>query len=334
MARKSPSRSHKKGQWRGGGWRLWFIGLLLVGGLVFAALHFGDVKKFAELVSRAEPLWLLGALALQILTYLSLSAEWWLVLRAGNSPRPLWKLFPITITKLFADQAVPTAGMSGNVLLVDRLTALDVPREHAVAAVILAIIAYYASFAACALAALVLLWWRGQAGPISLGVIALFLVVAAGIPSSALWLQRKGHQALPRWLARVGAIEELFKMVGEAPPRLVRNQRLTTELALLNGSVFIIDAFTLLFCLKALGQPASFAAVFVPLIMASIVVTLAPIPLGLGSFEAVSIGTLRLMGVPFEAALSATLLFRGFVLWLPLAAGIVMMRRAFRQHPS
>jgi uncharacterized membrane protein YbhN (UPF0104 family) len=64
--------------------------------------------------------------------------------------------------------------------------------------------------------------------------------------------------------------------------------------------------------------------------MASIVVTLAPIPMGLGSFEAVSIGTLRLAGIPFEAALSATLLFRGFTLWLPLLPGMVAARRDLR----
>ena len=66
-------------------------------------------------------------------------------------------------------------------------------------------------------------------------------------------------------------------------------------------------------------------------LMASIVVTLGPIPLGLGSFEAVSIGMLRLMGVPFEGALSATLLLRGFTLWMPLIAGFFSTRRELKR---
>jgi hypothetical protein len=37
------------------------------------------------------------------------------------------------------------------------------------------------------------------------------------------------------------------------------------------------------------------------------------------------------MGVPFEAALSATLLYRGFALWLPLGIGPVLMRRQMRK---
>jgi uncharacterized membrane protein YbhN (UPF0104 family) len=52
--------------------------------------------------------------------------------------------------------------------------------------------------------------------------------------------------------------------------------------------------------------------------------------MGLGSFEAVSIGMLRAMGVPFEAALSATLLFRGYTLWVPLIPGMFAARRQLK----
>jgi hypothetical protein len=37
------------------------------------------------------------------------------------------------------------------------------------------------------------------------------------------------------------------------------------------------------------------------------------------------------MGVPFEAALSATMLYRGFALWLPLGLGAVLTRRTLRK---
>ena len=60
------------------------------------------------------------------------------------------------------------------------------------------------------------------------------------------------------------------------------------------------------------------------------VMTLGPIPLGLGSFEATSIAMLRAVGVPFEAALSGTLLLRGFTLWLPLLLGMLVARRTLK----
>src|SRR5438552_2233308 len=128
-------------------WRQWLLAFLLVAAMVVTALHFGDLKKFAELVGQAKPLWLIGALLLQLSTYVSLAGEWFLVLRAGKSPRPMRKLLPLTISKLFADQVVPTAGVSGHVFLVERLAASGVLRELAVAAVILAVIGYYLSYA-------------------------------------------------------------------------------------------------------------------------------------------------------------------------------------------
>jgi glycosyltransferase 2 family protein len=314
-----------------GGWRRWLLAALIVGGLVVGALNWGDVKKFAELTTRAQPAWIGVALLLQVSTYVLLSAQWWLVLRQAGSGQPIAKLLPLTITKLFADQVVPTAGVSGNVLLVDRLKSIGVPREHAMAAIILAIIAYYLSYAAATVIAVAMLALRGKLSLLPLAVAALLLTVATAIPAAILWLRDKGDNALPNWLRRRDSVREMFEMVGEAPRELVRDPKLIAELALLNFAVFAADALTLLACLFALGQHAPFDAAFVAFTMAAIVTLLGAVPLGLGSFEATSIATLRLMGVPFEAALSATLLYRGFALWLPLGLGAILTRRTMRR---
>lgn len=312
-------------------WRTWLLAVLLVAALVFAAVHWGDVKKFAELLSKARPPWLLGALALQIGTYGALAIEWRIVLKASKCPAPMAGLMRLTVTKHFADQMVPTAGMSGNVVVVDRLCSLGAAKGTAVAAVILTIIGYYASYAVTALAALVLLWMRDNTSSLIVGSMVAFFAVATAIPALTLWVQKKGDDVLPPWLARIGPLRELSDMIGKAPSRLVRSHRLIAELSLLNGVIFILDAWTMQFCLFALGVQAPFAAAFAGFIMASIVTTLGPIPMGLGSFEAVSVGTLRAMGIPLEAAISATLLFRGFTLWVPLIPGTITARRDLRR---
>jgi uncharacterized protein (TIRG00374 family) len=315
-------------------WRTWVLGLLLAAAVVFAAFHWGDVRQFANLIAHAEPLWLLAAFVAQLLTYIALAAEWLVVLRACDCKTSFAKLLPLTLTKHFADQMVPTAGMSGNVVVVDRLHTLGASRRVAVAAVILTIISYYVSYAIVAIAALFLLWLISEDSWAMAGLITVFLVVAGGIPTLALWLQKKGQRAVPKWLRSVGPIRELFDMIGEAPAKLVRSGELITELSILNGITFALDGLTMQFCLFALGVHVPFAAAFVAFIMASIVVTLGPIPMGLGSFEAVSIGTLRLAGISFEAALSATLLFRGFTLWLPLIPGMIAARRDLKRVPK
>jgi uncharacterized protein (TIRG00374 family) len=303
---------------------------MLIAGIVIAVLHWGDVKRFAKLVTEAKPLWLLVAIVLQLGTYIGLAAQWWLTLRRGRSPEDGSDLLRLTFAKHFADQVIPTAGVSGNVLLVDRLVNLGVPRENAVAALLLQIIAYYLSYALGALWVLVVLWWKSRMSVLLTCAVLVFLVVAAGIPWLTLWLHRRGQQRIPRWIAGWSKAKRFFELVGEAPAKLVRDPKLIAWLTALNLAVFVADAGTMQACVLALGVHAPLSAGYVAFMFASIAVILGPIPMGLGSFEAVSIAMLRLFGVPFEAALSATLLFRGFTLWLPLIPGGLLLRHELK----
>ncbi|WP_240975669.1 lysylphosphatidylglycerol synthase domain-containing protein [Paraburkholderia aromaticivorans] len=67
-------------------------------------------------------------------------------------------------------------------------------------------------------------------------------------------------------------------------------------------------------------------------IIASMVATIGPIPVGLGTFEATSVGMLSLLGVSVEAALAATLLWRALTFWLPMLPDIWLARREIRRR--
>ena len=311
-------------------WRGWVLAALLVGGVIVAALHWADVKRFGKLVEEAKPIWLLAAFGLQLATYVGLAAQWWVALKRGRSEEEPVSLLRLTFAKHFADQVVPTAGMSGNVLLVDRLVNLGAPRNIAVAALLLQILAYYFSYALGAAWVLVVLWWKSRMSVLLTGAVLVFLIVAAGIPALTLWLHRRGQGEIPRWIARWSKAKNFFELVGEAPRELVRDPWLIAIVTALNLAVFVADAGTMQCCLLALGVRAPLSAGYVAFMIASIAVILGPVPMGLGSFEAVSVAMLRLFGVPFEAALSATLLFRGFTLWLPLIPGGLLLRHELK----
>jgi uncharacterized protein (TIRG00374 family) len=93
---------------------------------------------------------------------------------------------------------------------------------------------------------------------------------------------------------------------------------------------FSLDAATLWIMLLAMGQDVSFLVAFPSFVVSSIIATLSPIPLGLGIFEASSTGMLSTLGIPVEAALTSTLLLRGFTLWLPMLPGLWLARRELR----
>jgi len=319
---------------RGGRWaRLapLFFGILIAAALVAAILHFADLQRFMQMLRRARPEWLIVALAFQASTYVSVALGWQSVLRAAGSPQRLRRLIPLAVSKLFADQVIPSAGMSGNMLLVDQLVRLGTPRSAAVAALLVSVIGFYAAFAVLAFVMLLLLWSHHEATPLLTGLVTIFLLLAAAIAAAVLWLRKRGSRPMSPRLARLPVIGTFLRVVGEAPAELVRSRPLIARVAAFNAAVFIADAATLQACLFALGEPADFATAFIAFISASIVVTMGPIPMGLGSFEATSTGMLRLLGIPVEAAFTGTLLLRGFTLWLPLVPGMILARGAMKR---
>jgi uncharacterized protein (TIRG00374 family) len=310
----------------------WLFGLIALGALVAGVLHFGDLERFAVLARRAQPLWLGVAILLQGATYCAVALGWSLVLRRARHPVAFRRLLPVALSKLFADQVIPSAGIGGNVLLIDRLTALGAPRGAAVATLLVSLIGYYAAYAKLALIMLLALWFHGAATALMTGLVTTFLLVALAIPGLALWLHHRGSKPLPERMERLAIIRTLLRAIGEAPGFLVRDRQLILRVAACNGVVFIADAATLAVCLAALGQPLSLSTAFIALMTASIVTTLGPIPMGLGSFEASSTAMLAMLHVPVEAAVAATLLLRSLTLWLPLAPGLVLMRSGMRRR--
>lgn len=314
-------------------WRSWFLAIILVAALIGAVVHWGEVQQFANLLKQAEPGWIGIAMLLQMSTYMSVAGGWSAVLRRAETPRPIRPLLRIALTKLFADQVLPSAGMGGNILLVDQLRAQGVKKGTAVATLLISMIGFYAAYAFFALIALLLLWLHDRATPLMAGIVTLFLCIAFAIPALALWLRLRGRRKLPDRIGKLDFVRKLIETVAQAPTDLLRDPALVATVTAWNGMIFLADAGTLFACLHALNQHVAFGTAFIALIMASVVVTLGPIPLGLGSFEATSVATLHILGVSLEAAFAATMLLRLFTLWLPLLPGMAMIRYIKRPPP-
>lgn len=308
----------------------WVLGIAVITIIVGAVLRIGDLHAFAMMLRNAHPGWLLAAVGLQATTYASVAEGWKIVLGRTDTPQPLHRLYLIAVGKLFADQVIPVAGMGGNMFLIDRLTALGVGRGNAVATLLVAMIGFYVVYGVLALAMLMALCVEGLASIWIALFVLVFLAVATAIPGLALWIQRRGLRPVSPRLARFASIRALVKIVGEAPKQLLIDRRLIVRVAAVNGLVFLADAASLMVCFLALGQPVGFSIAFVAVMTASMIATLGPIPLGLGTFEAGATGILAVMGVPVEAALAATLLLRLFSLWLPLVPGFLLIRTALR----
>jgi uncharacterized protein (TIRG00374 family) len=310
--------------------RAWLVGLLLLSGLVVTVTHFREIEHFVQLLRRAEPLWLILALLFQSGTYFSVAAVWHQSLRRGGVRYSLLSLVPLGIAKLFSDQAMPSGGMSGIAFFVAALGRHGVSIHLCMATMLVSLVGYYAAYLIAAITSVMLLWFHHKINVWIISITIVFCLVAVAIPASALFLRRWGKKDLPALLLRIPGLNGLLRAFGNAPGELLRNPALFMITTLLHGSIFLLDSATLWVMLQAVGQHVSFWVAFPSFVIASIVATLSPIPLGLGTFETTCVAMLGVLGIPLEAALTATLLLRGFTLWLPMLPGLWLIRREMR----
>ena len=135
-------------------------------------------------------------------------------------------------------------------------------------------------------------------------------------------------------MLRLPGVRSLVEATAEAPVRLLRRPKLLLATTALNFAVLALDAGTLWIMLHALGLGMPYSVVFPSFLLAMMVTTVGPIPMGLGSFEAICVAALTLQGVPIEGALTATLLLRGCTTWVPMLPGLFLARREFRAMPT
>ena len=308
-------------------WLAWLSGILLlvVVGLVIARR--GEELKFADLLQHAHPAWLLGAVVLQIGTYACAAGAWQRVLARQHIHTSFWQLIPLGLAKLFMDQVVPSAGLSGTLLVVRALTRRGVPNGASASAVVVGLLGFYLAYGLALVTALVLLAVSGDLSRrmLALAIVASFLIGAVVV--ALFWLLRGRRGPVRSLLMRIPGLKGFLQELHDAPKEALHDKTLLLQTTVLQFGIFVLDAATLGVCLAALGATASLTGLFAALVLASLVATITLIPSGLGTFDATMLAMLHLVGVSTTHGVGAVLLFRGFTLMLPLLPGLWLAHR-------
>lgn len=309
----------------------WWTGFVILAGVVAFAVWHGEERRFEEVVRRAEPAWLLGAVALQAATYFATAATWQRVLSWAGEPHPLRRLVPLSLAKLFTDQVVPSGGVSGSMLVVSALRRRGTSAVAATTTVLVSFAAYYIAYAAALAITLAILWALADLSVAVVVLAAALLILAIVITLAIRWVGRRGPRPLPRWIAALPIAGEFIERVRESRPEALSDHRLLVVTSGLQLLVFVLDASTLWVMLRAVGWHAEPAATFAAFVIASVAGTIGLVPGGLGTFEGTCVAMLHVVGVPVADALMATLLLRGFTFWLPMVPGLWLARRALAE---
>lgn len=305
------------------------LGLVLLSALAVAVSRLGEIERFVALARAAEPAWTGVGLLLQGGTYLAEALSWQATLRALGMPRDMPVLLRLSLAKLFSDQALPSAGLSGVALFVAALRRRGAGTREALACTLVNVVAHYAAYLACALASALILWHYNAlnrwVAVMTAALAALLAAAALALPALARRAARPGS----RLARRNRTLGELALALRELPPLLPHGTAFAAMQLLLLASIVVLDAATLWAMLRSLGQDAPLRTAFCAFVTGSIAATLSPIPLGLGTFEAACVAMLHALGVGVEAALMATILLRGMTVWLPMLPGLWLVRTEF-----
>lgn len=309
--------------------RIALIVFALIGlaGVITFVLNISEFGAFTNQLSGARPSWLLLAVGAQGWAFFFQSLVWWRVLRRLGRPRPLTDLFTLSIGKLFADQTLPSAGLSGAFFIMLALTGRGVPREDAFVAFVFGAASFIAAFFIAVIASFAFLTLHDDA-PSFLADGSALLYILGGLALALLAVATAVQ--IPRvraWLGRRRAALKLAELAGPTAARIGAEKSLFFSFVLLQLAARAADGVTLWLAFRAIGEMASIEACLVGVSIASLAATLAPTPMGIATFEAGLVATLSALGVSLESALTTTLFYRGLTLWAPLVLGFFIVQR-------
>jgi uncharacterized membrane protein YbhN (UPF0104 family) len=149
------------------------------------------------------------------------------------------------------------------------------------AVLLMGLVSYFGAYLASVLASLGILWLHNRTNAALFVVVAVFVAIVVAIPTGVLWMKQWAHRLPAIWVRRLPGTALLLKAISESPTDLLRDPVLLAETVILEFAVFALDALTLGLVFRALGDTPAIWVAFVSFIMASMVATLGPIPLGL-----------------------------------------------------
>ncbi|PZW64697.1 Mg2+-importing ATPase [Pseudomonas sp. URMO17WK12:I6] len=315
-------------------WITWLLGAAMLATVIGVALRLTDVESLAQLLAQAEPIWLVGALGLQALTYMAQGQIFRVVLKAGAQNLSLWEAGKLSLMKLFVDQALPSSGISGAFAVVASFVRMGFAKPVVLACLVLDLSGYFLAYVLSVGVALPVVIFQGHATAAITTTCLVFVAVSLALAVLTPRLAGNSHLATHVPGQRFSMINKGILLLTGADKQLIRNRALLWRITLLELVIILLDSATLWVLVRALGVSAPPLGLFAGFMLASVLRSIGIVPGGLGAFEAAAVVTLHWIGVNIAVALSATLLFRGLTFWLPMLPGLWLAHREWHATPK
>jgi uncharacterized membrane protein YbhN (UPF0104 family) len=311
-------------------WRLLLIGflaLLVVFGLVLLIERAAGYEGVLNRLRRADPVWLALAISAEAVSFAGFAAavRGVFAMRGGKTMR-----YPVAARLVFASlgasRTVLGGGPAGIAVFLWGARKTGFARSQAASRVLALYVLQFGVLAIgtwlCALS--VALSGRGLALPHFTvpWLVAVPLIVAAAATFRAPALRGWFPGRIGGWLENgLAEIEDGFGLVRAIASHPRKAAVLLTAAAL----DWLGDAFCLWASLSAFGlvvRPDRFLLAY----STAYLITLLPLPFaGIGTVEAMTVLSLRAIGVPVSAGFLAVLAYRAINFWLPTVPGLISL---------
>ena len=313
-------------------WLTWLVGIACLAGVMIVATHFTEEENIFQLARQVKLSWLAVALILQVGTYIVQGEIWCSVGHRAGHPLHRLLVYKLALAKLFIDQALPSAGMSGTVVVAQALETESLPHAAVLAGVVINGTSFLMTYVVALAAALVVLFYSGQVRLWIVAISILFMLLGIVLSYGLVKFAGRELARVPKRLRRYRMIQNALDVLKDADGRLVRNVRLQVIASTYQMLTFALDAATLWVLIHSLSAAISLPQVFASFMIANLMRSVSFIPGGLGTFEGAVVWMLRGSGVSVAVGLSAALLFRGTTFFLPMIPGLWFSRHVAKKN--
>ena len=330
---------------------------LLVSGILLAALLATIIRNWAQiqvkafealtLIHAARPGWLALAAVAILVGFLCAGQIYGRVLATlGYTAPSLWLCAAALVTMLLS-QALPFGTVASYAFLTTSLRKRGVPASSVAVIASLELLSWGGAMLILFIYGMIYVLITTSNGTLARASLSGFAMVVVLI-GGYLYLGTRPRDTLQIWAMNIKrTIERIFgptwhdSQVQRMIDEITHNRQLIADqpwqvlsLIFLQLTIFTLHSLALLAILYSLGVVIGPLATLAAYGLALIVSTYTVLPAGGGTVEAALTVGLTIQGVPLEAALGATVLFRLFSFWLLLPLGAVCYRVLMRDAPA
>src|SRR3989344_3013249 len=170
--------------------------------LVLIYLKFSEVKLIKDLFLRSNLFWLLGVIITQVVSYYCVALNYRDVLRVKDLDVKVRELFPVTFVIQFLNQALPSAGISGQAFFIHYLKKFGLKVSEGIGRALLELATLYMAFGVFFITSAVMLFRNGILGqrPEAWYFIYAFSFFAVIAVSLFLALQKRERGRIANWI--------------------------------------------------------------------------------------------------------------------------------------